>query len=183
MLRLADGSMVDVNERTELFPAAAWSGLSIHLQRGDVIVKAAKQRRGYLRVLTRDSVASVKGTVFAVSAGLGGSVVSVVEGSVAVSQPGRDVLLKPGQQAASNAALASSVIEAVSWSPSAEEYLQILASFGKIERQLAESFPSEQRTASALLRVSAGGGLRVWRRAQPWREDRSGAAPGGAAVV
>ena len=41
VLRLADGSMVDVNERTELFPAAAWSGLSIHLQRGDVIVKAA----------------------------------------------------------------------------------------------------------------------------------------------
>ena len=70
---------------------------------------AAKQRRGHLRVLTRDSIASVKGTVFAVSAGLGGSVVSVVEGSVAVSQPGREVLLSPGQQAASNPALASSV--------------------------------------------------------------------------
>ena len=47
------------------------------------------------------------GGVFAVSAGLGGSVVSVVEGSVAVNQPGRDVLLSPGEQAASNPALAS----------------------------------------------------------------------------
>jgi hypothetical protein len=151
VLRLADGSMVDVNERTELFVTAAWSGRAIHLQRGDVVVRAAKQRRGHLRVLTRDSIASVKGTVFAVSAGLGGSVVSVVEGSVAVNQPGREVLLSPGEQAASNPALASSVQEAVSWSPSAEEYLALLASFAKIERQLAAQLPGELRTGSALL--------------------------------
>ena len=115
-------SVVDVNERTEFFVTAAWSGRAIHLQRGDVIDRAAKQRRGHLRVLTRDSIASVKGTVFAVSAGMGGSVVSVVEGSVAVNQPGREVVLSPGEQAASNPALASSVQEAVSWSPEAEEY-------------------------------------------------------------
>jgi hypothetical protein len=151
VLRLADGSTVDVNERTELFATAAWSGMAIHLQRGDVIVQAAEQRRGNLRVLTRDSIASVKGTVFAVSAGLGGSVVSVVEGSVAVRQPGTDVLLRPGEQAASNAALASSVGDAISWSPEAEHYLELLASFAKIERQLAESLSSEQRTSSDLL--------------------------------
>ena len=49
VLRLADGSIVDVNERTELFVTAAWSGQAIHLQRGDIIVKAAKQQRGSLR--------------------------------------------------------------------------------------------------------------------------------------
>jgi hypothetical protein len=145
VLRLADGSDVDVNERTELFATAAWSGQTIHLQRGDVIVRAAKQRRGQLRVLTRDSIVSVKGTVFAVSAGLGGSVVSVVEGSVAVRQPGRDVLLSPGQQVASNPALASSVQDAVAWSPEAEDYLELLGSFVKIERQLAENFSGELR--------------------------------------
>ena len=151
VLRLADGSTVDVNERTELFATAAWSGMAIHLQRGDVIVQAAEQRRGNLRVLTRDSIASVKGTVFAVSSGLGGSVVSVVEGSVAVRQPGRDVLLGPGDQAASNAALASSVGDAIAWSPEAEHYLELLASFATIERQLAATFPTEQRTSSDLL--------------------------------
>jgi hypothetical protein len=151
MLRLADGSMVDVNERTELFVSTAWSGRAIHLQRGDVIVRAAEQRRGRLRVLTRDSIASVKGTVFAVSAGMGGSVVSVVEGSVAVDQPGTTVVLSPGEQVASNPALATSVAEAVSWSPEADAYLQLLASFVKIERQLAEMSPGALRTTSALL--------------------------------
>ena len=151
VLRLADGSILDVNERTELFVTGAWSGRAIHLQRGDVVVRAAKQRRGSLRVLTRDSIASVKGTVFAVSAGMGGSVVSVVEGSVAVNQPGREVVLSPGEQAASNPALASSVREAVAWSPSAEEYLALLGSFAKIERQLAGQLPGELRTSSALL--------------------------------
>jgi FecR protein/Putative zinc-finger len=150
VLRLADGSNVDVNERTELYVTAAWSGQAIHLLRGDVIVQAAKQRRGHLRVLTRDSIAAVKGTVFAVSAGMRGSVVSVVEGSVAVNQPGRQVLLSPGQQAASNPALATSVADAIAWSPEAEEYLQLLASFAKIERQMAD-VSSPLRTSSALL--------------------------------
>jgi len=156
VLRLADGSLVNVNERTELFVTAAWSGQAIHLQRGDIIVKAAKQRRGHLRVLTRDSIASVKGTVFVVSAGMGGSVVSVIEGSVAVNQPGRAVLLRPGQQAASNPSLASSVAEAVAWSPDAESYLELLGSVATIERELA-SLPAEMRTNSALLpRLPAG---------------------------
>ncbi len=159
VLRLADGSIVDVNERTELFVTAAWSGRAIHLERGDVVVRAAKQRRGHLRVLTRDSIASVKGTVFAVSAGMGGSVVSVVEGSVAVSQPGRELLLSPGEQAASNPALASSVQEAVAWSPSAEEYLEILGSLVKIERQLAEHLPRELRTNPALLSYLPAGAV------------------------
>ena len=158
VLRLADGSTVDVNERTELFVTAAWSGQAIHLQRGDIIVKAAKQRRGRLRVLTRDSIASVKGTVFAVSAGMGGSVVSVVEGSVAVNQPGREVVLSPGEQAASIPALASSVAQAVSWSPEAEYYLELLGSLVKIERELA-NFPAELRTNSALLSYLPAGAV------------------------
>lgn len=158
VLRLADGSMVDVNERTELFVTAAWSGQAIHLQRGDIIVKAAKQRRGRLQVLTRDSIASVKGTVFAVSAGMGGSVVSVVEGSVAVNQPGKEVLLRPGQQAASMAALASSVANAVAWSPDADSYVELLSSLVKIERELA-NVPTELRTNSTLLSYLPAGAV------------------------
>jgi hypothetical protein len=151
MLRLADDSLVEVNERTEVSVRGAWSGQTIQLERGDIIVQAAKQRRGQLRVQTRDSFASVKGTVFAVSAGLGGTVVSVVEGSVAVTQPGVEVVLKPGEQAASNPALAHSVPDAVSWSPDAETYLALLASFAKLDKQIAGLPSPALRTHSRLL--------------------------------
>ena len=160
VLQLAGGSRVDVNERTELFVTAAWSGETIHLQRGDIVVNAAQQRpRGSLRVLTRDSITSVKGTVFAVSVGVGGSVVSVVEGSAAVNQRGKELLLGPGDQAASIPALASSAAQAVSWSPDSQQLLERLASVVKIEQERAK-LPEGLRSKSALLaQLPAGAGV------------------------
>jgi hypothetical protein len=60
--------------------------------------------------------------------------------------------LSPGQQAASNQALISSVEEAVSWSPDAETYLGILASLAHIEKQIAALPSPALRTQSQLLR-------------------------------
>ena len=151
VLRLADGSLVEINERTELSVHAAWSGKAVRLHSGDIIVRAAKQNRfGGLRVETRDATASVKGTVFAVSAGLAGSRVAVIEGSVAVARGGSESLLTPGRQTASNPALIGSINETVAWSRDADEYFSILASLYKIEQELAV-FPAEPlRTQSAL---------------------------------
>jgi hypothetical protein len=138
-LRLRDGSLVDLNEGTELLVHATWSRKTIGLKRGDIIVHAAKQHLGQLRVQTRDSIVSVKGTIFAVSSGISGTLVSVVEGSVAVSQSTGETLLSPGQQAATNPALADSVESAVSWSPDADSYLAILASITHVAGQIAKS--------------------------------------------
>ncbi len=149
-LRLRDGSLVDLNEGTELSVHATWSRKTIRLQRGDIIVHAAKQRLSRLQVQTRDSIASVKGTIFAVSSGISGTVVSVVEGSVAVNQSTGNVLLSPGQQAASNPALADSVQSAISWSPDAESYLAILSSITHVTNQIAKS-PSLSLSAQSHL--------------------------------
>jgi hypothetical protein len=151
ILRLADGSRVEINERTEVSVHAAWSGKVIRLQRGDIIVQAAKQHRGYLRVQTRDAVASVKGTIFSVSAGLSGSQVSVLEGAVAVAQAGSEVFLKPGEQTASNSALISSIRDRFSWSLNAGNYASILASLSKIEQQLAVMHSDPMRLQAELL--------------------------------
>ena len=157
-LRLADGSSVEVNERSELFVRAAFSGQTIHLERGDVIVQAARQRLGRLRVQTRDSLASVKGTVFAVSAGISGSVVSVIEGSVEVTQRGGRRLLKPGEQAASNPALQNvTVRDAVAWSSESEKYLTLLGDFAKLERRIAEIPATAPRTQARLVQYLPDG--------------------------
>ena len=152
MLRLSDGSQVEVNERSELFVNAAWSGQTVHLQRGDVIVHAAKQRRGHLRVETRDSIASVRGTIFAVSTGMSGSLVTVVEGSVEVTQPTGQKMLTRGQQSASNPGIAINPAgEAVSWSQNSEQYLALLGDFATIEKKLAALPTPALRTDPKLL--------------------------------
>ncbi len=152
VLRLADGSTVEVNERTELYVHGAWSGATIRLLRGDVIVQAARQRRGHLRVETRDSMASVKGTIFAVSTGVVGSLVSVVEGSVEVAQPGRRTVLTRGQQAATNPAMRSTTVEdAVAWSQNAEKYLALLGDLSALEKQVAAIPRPALRTQASLL--------------------------------
>ena len=45
VLRLSDGSMVELNERSELSLHASWSARVVRLKRGDIIVQAAKQGR------------------------------------------------------------------------------------------------------------------------------------------
>ena len=154
VLRLKDGSLVELNERTELALHAAFSGRAVRLRNGDVIVEAARQRHGHLSVETRESTASVKGTVFAVSAGLGGSRVSVIEGSVEVEHSGtKRVLLRPGEQSASNPALLGSINDTFLWSPKADEYLSILGSLSEIEQQLATLSAKPMRTQSLLLEI------------------------------
>ncbi len=152
VLRLRDGSLVEVNERTELSVESAWSGQTVKLERGDIIVQAAKQRRGRLQVVTRDSTASVKGTIFAVSSGLAGSVVSVVEGSVEVQQPTGTRLLRRGQRAGSSAATeAVPVRRTVAWSAEASRYLALLGELGTIENAIAASGLPTPRTEARLL--------------------------------
>jgi hypothetical protein len=158
IIELIDGSRVEMNQRTSVSVRAAWSGQTVWLDRGDVIVEAAKQRRGRLRVETRDSVAAVKGTVFAVSAGTAGSLVTVVEGAVQVSQPGTNRVLTPGENAATNRALASlGAREAVAWSQDAEKYFSLLAELTKIEKEIAAMPGPAMRTEARLLRYLPAG--------------------------
>lgn len=150
-ITLTDGSIVELNERTELSVSAAWSGQTIHLDRGDIIVHAAKQRRGSLQVISRDSEVAVKGTIFTVSAGAAGSLVGVVEGSVAVRQPGTDVVLQPGERVATTSALGKvTVREAVAWSEEKEKLFSVLGELKAIEKQLT---PAATRTQAKLLSI------------------------------
>jgi hypothetical protein len=152
VVRLADGSLVEMNARSEISVARASSGTAIHLDRGEIIVQAAKQRTGTLNVLTPDCAVSVKGTIFAVARGVKGSRVSVVEGSVKVDQGSQSQMLKPGDQVTTDAALArTSVQDEVAWSRNSARYLAVLGEFSAIGKGLTAMPSPTLRYESKLL--------------------------------
>jgi FecR-like protein/putative zinc finger protein len=140
VLRLTDGSEVEMNARSEVWLSLVSYDTTIHLTRGSIIVHAAKQRNGALHVATTDCLVSVKGTIFAVTEGLKGARVSVVQGAVQVKQGATTTLLHPGDQLTTNTAVAKTPVrDDVSWSRDSAEYLSLLSDFSSMAKQLAEA--------------------------------------------
>ncbi len=137
LLRLADGSTIEMRERSEFSVSENRRGVTVQLERGDVIVEAAKQHNGRLYVQTPDSLVSVKGTIFAVESGTKGSRVSVVEGEVQVNHAGKDETLLPGDQTTTNRNLdRTPVQQTVAWSRNAARYANMVSELAKLRRDV-----------------------------------------------
>lgn len=137
MLRLRDGSLVEVNERAQLGVSMSRSNTTIHLDRGDIIVQAAKRKSGHLYVAARDCRVAVTGTVFAVRSGIKGSRISVIEGEVRVAEGGATRVLHPGDQLSTSAAVSAvPVRQEIAWSQDLDKHLALLAEFAKLETKL-----------------------------------------------
>ena len=135
-LRLADGSHLEVDERSQLSISRGWRGTTIHLDGGDIIVQASHRPAGHLYVSTDDCLVSSKGTVFLVSHGTKGSRVSVIEGMVKVAYGHRSEELQAGAQSTSTANVSKVPIqEEVAWSKDAAKYVALLGEFRLLERQ------------------------------------------------
>ena len=137
MLRLRDGSQVELNERSELSVAVNRSDTTLNLERGTVLVQAAKRRSGHLLVTSNDATVSVTGTIFAVDRGVKGTRVSVVEGEVQVDQHGRSDTLHAGDQIATNHLLEPVAIkDEIDWSKNRDEHLKLLNELSEISKRL-----------------------------------------------
>jgi hypothetical protein len=157
VVRLPDGSLIEMNERAELSISAAYTGSTIRLERGNILVQAAKQKRGTLKVATRDSVVNVKGTIFSVAAGLLGTQVAVVEGHVVVEQGGKAEDLRPGQVTGSDLNLKRTTVrDQIAWSKDEAKYLAMVGEMAELSRQI-EALPMPAlRTRSAIFEALPG---------------------------
>ncbi|HSN53675.1 MAG TPA: FecR domain-containing protein [Candidatus Sulfomarinibacteraceae bacterium] len=153
MLRLTDGSTVEMAPRSELSLRASRRGTTVALARGNVIVHAADQGRDRLRVVTEDCQVAVKGTIFAVNHGLKGSRVSVIEGEVEVRYGGTDRMLEPGQQVSTDPRLRPvAVADEIAWSVNADEHIALLRELTRLHHDVADAMDvAAPRTSTRLL--------------------------------
>src|SRR5437870_2958861 len=151
MVRLGDGSTIELKDRSEFSISQTLRGTTLHLDRGSVIVEAAKQK-GRMFVDTGDSLVSVTGTTFAVNSGTKGSRVSVIEGEVHLDRNGDDKVLRAGEQATTNAAIETiPVKDEIAWSRNAARYAKALQGLNALQKELSTVAKPGARYSTRLL--------------------------------
>ncbi len=136
VVRLGDGSLIEMKDRSEFSINQTLRGTTLHLDRGSVIVEAAKQK-GHFFVETGDSLVSVTGTTFAVNSGTKGSRVSVIEGEVHLDRSGDDRVLRAGEQATTNTSIEKIPLkDEIAWSHNAARYAKTLEGLTALQQEL-----------------------------------------------
>lgn len=126
-VELPDGSVIELAPRAQISVEPGREGTTVRLERGDVILEAAKQRGRKLYVATDDCLVSVTGTVFSVNTGTKGSRISVFEGEVEVDYSDQEAVLHPGDQLSTNPAVGAVPLEEeIAWSRKVDEHLALL---------------------------------------------------------
>jgi len=152
IVRLADGSTVEMNERSALGFSARGHNATLDLDRGALIVKAAHRKNGHLYVQTEDCRVAVTGTVFSVNSGIKGSRVAVLQGAVEVRHAGVRSMVNAGNMFSTTENLTPEPLsEQVSWSPNRNEYLELLAQFSMLQHKIEKIPLPQPRYGSDLL--------------------------------
>ena len=156
-VKLSDGSLVEVNERSAFSVKARGKDTTIDLDRGAVIVQAAHRASGHLYVKTPDCRVAVTGTIFGVKSGIKGSRVSVVQGTVEVAHSGNDDVLQAGDQVSTGDNMEPvPVSEDIAWSQDLPKHLELLAQLKTLQKRLeAVQLPAPRYNSNIFGRMPA----------------------------
>ena len=158
VVKLRDGSLVEMRERSAFSVTESGRDLTVRLTGGNVIVEAAKRRSGHLYVAARDCRVAVTGTVFSVNSGVKGSRVSVLEGEVRVTQAGQEKVLRAGDQYSSSPAMSPvPVAEEIAWSTKFEQHMALVKEFSAIGKRLEQVRLPGLRYGSRLMAMLPAG--------------------------
>ncbi|MGH9416145.1 MAG: FecR family protein [Terriglobales bacterium] len=127
VLRLADGSQLELDSNTHVRLTQRWGSEVVALDQGRLLIEAAHQ--GWMRhlyVQTPDCRVAVKGTIFGVAHTVLGSRVSVVEGRVEVASARTVTWLTTNGQITTQHQPSVTVARAIAWSRNAARYLTFL---------------------------------------------------------
>ena len=126
--------------------------MTVAVDNGAVLVQAAKRTSGHLYVKTPDCRVAVTGTVFSVNAGIKGSRVAVLEGTVHVTHAGIETLMHAGDQISTNENLSSEPVnQQIAWSRDLDKYLPLLAQFSTLQHRIDQIPTPQLRYTSDLL--------------------------------
>jgi hypothetical protein len=158
IVKLDDGSSIEMKDRSEFSVTKSAQDTTLHLNRGQIIVQAAKRKSGHLYVDTGDSLVSVTGTTFAVNTGTKGTRVSVIEGEVHLSHANRENVLHAGEQAVTSQSIAQiPVKDEISWSRDAARYMQVLSGLAALRQEVNNVPLPGVRTSTRLLDLTPEG--------------------------
>jgi ferric-dicitrate binding protein FerR (iron transport regulator) len=153
-IKLSDGSLVEMRERSGFSVSQAGADVTVNLGLGSIIVQAAKRHSGHLFVATRDCKVAVTGTIFSVNSGVKGSRVTVVEGEVHVTKDNDEKVLHRGDQFASSRSLAPvSPQDEISWSHDFARFKALL----ELQKSLESVHLPELRYSSRLIDLAPAG--------------------------
>jgi hypothetical protein len=152
VIRLHDGSLVEMRERSGFSVSQTRKDLMLNLGLGSIIVQAAKRSSGHLFVATRDCKVAVTGTVFSVTSGVKGSRVAVIEGEVHVTRDKDEKVLRGGEQFASSPAISPvAVQDEIAWSRNFDQHLAVLKEVKELQKRLDQVRFPDLRYSSKLM--------------------------------
>lgn len=125
--KLADGSLVEMRERSQFSLAEHRRGATLNVERGDFIVQMPDKDSKNLYVAINDALVSANGATLAVTSGTKGTRVSVIKGTATVDHEAVTKIVKAGEQFTTRANLeATTLADNVRWSRDAARYDKLI---------------------------------------------------------